>query len=198
MNRTAKQFEGLLARYFETLLEDNPTFSTIATGLRDGEGKLGRLTLDYQKKRERERQFALHALEGLSPRELSNEQQLDRLALRSLLLKESEDYARARHALEPIAPDQLLNILLHQLQRGDDEPRHAARNLRSLLRQAPDFLDEAAAVVRNPERVWLRVMDQTVTGGMALLDGIGVFLKTAVPQPDDAASIRAAGKAMQR
>ena len=47
MNRTAKQFEGLLARYFETLLQDNPTFSTICAGLRDGEGKLGRLTLDY-------------------------------------------------------------------------------------------------------------------------------------------------------
>jgi uncharacterized protein (DUF885 family) len=198
MNRTGTQFEGLLARYFETLLEDNPTFSTIATGLRDGEGKLGRLTLDYQKKRERERQFALHALEGLSPRELSNEQQLDRLALRSLLLKESEDYARARHTLEPNAPDQLLNILLHELQRGDDEPRHAARNLRSLLRQAPDFLDEAAAVVRNPERVWLRVMDQTVTGGMALLEGVRRFLQTQAPQPDDTALISAAGKAMER
>jgi hypothetical protein len=43
MNRTAKQFEGLLTRFFETLLHDNPTFSTIAAGLRDGEGKLGRL-----------------------------------------------------------------------------------------------------------------------------------------------------------
>src|ERR1019366_3929057 len=135
---------------------------------------------------------------GVSPRELTSEQQLDRLALRSLLLKECEDYARARHAIEPNAPDQLLNILLHELQRGDEEPRRAARNLRSLLKQAPDFLDEAAAVVRNPERVWLRVMEQTVVGGLALLDGIGVFLKTAVPQPDDAASICAAGKAMQR
>src|SRR5664279_5831098 len=167
MNRTAKQFEGLLARYFETLLHDNPTFSTICTGLRDGEGKLGRLTLDFQQKRERERQSALRALEGVSPRELSGEQQLDRLALRSLLLKECQDHARGRHALEPAAPDQLLNILLHELMRGDDEPRRASRNLRSLLRQAPGFLDEAAAVVRNPERIWLRVMEQTVMGGMA-------------------------------
>jgi hypothetical protein len=31
------------------------------------------------------------------------------------LLKECEDYARGRHALEPNAPDQLLNILLHEL-----------------------------------------------------------------------------------
>ena len=198
MNRTAKQLEGLLTRFFETLLHDNPTFSTIAAGLRDGEGKLGRLTLDYQKKREQERQAALRALEGISPRELLGEQQLDRLALRSLLLKECEDYSRGRHALEPNAPDQLLNILLHELQRGDDEPERAARNLRSLLRQATDFLDEAAAVVRNPERVWLRVMEQTVAGGMELLEGVGKFLRTAGPQAGDAALIGAAGKAMQR
>ncbi|MCX6928871.1 MAG: DUF885 domain-containing protein [Verrucomicrobia bacterium] len=198
MNRTAKQFEGLLAHYFETLLHDNPVFSTIAAGLRDGEGKLGRLTLDFQKKRERERQSALRALEGISPRELSSEQQLDRLALRSLLLKECEDCARARHELEPIAPDHLLNILLHELQRGDDEPQRAARNLRSLLKQAPDFLDGAAAVVRNPERVWLRVMEQTVTGGMALLEGVGKFFKTVGQEPGDEALIAAAGKAMQR
>jgi len=198
MNRTAKQFEGLLARFFETLLHDNPTFSTICAGLRDGEGKLGRLTLDFHEKRERERQAALRALEGISPRELLGEQQLDRLALRSLLLKECEDYARARHALEPNAPDQLLNILLHELQRGDDEPKRAAANLRSLLRQAPNFLDEAAAVVRNPERVWLRVMEQTVAGGMELLKGVGKLLQTAVPQAGDAALISDAGKAMQK
>src|ERR1035441_2859131 len=198
MNRTAKQFEGLLARFFETLLHDNPMFSTSYAGLRDGEGKLGRLTLDFHKKRERERQAALRALEGISPRELLAEQQLDRLALRSLLLKECEDYARGRYALEPNAPDQLLNILLHELQRGDDEPRRAARNLRSLLKQAPDFLDEAAVVVRNPERVWLRVMEQTVAGGMELLKGVGKFLQTAAPQAGDAALISAAGKAMQR
>jgi uncharacterized protein (DUF885 family) len=198
MNRTAKQFEGLLARFFETLLHDNPTFSTSYAGLRDGEGKLGRLTLDFHKKRERERQAALRALEGISPRELLAEQQLDRLALRSLLLKECEDYARGRYALEPNASDQFLNILLYELQRGDDEPRRAARNLRSLLKQAPDFLDEAAVVVRNPERVWLRVMEQTVAGGMELLNGVGKFLQTAAPQAGDAALIGAAGKAMQR
>ena len=110
MTKTSNQFEGLLDRFFHTLLQDNPTFSTTAAGLPDGEGKLGHLTLDYHKKRERERQSALRALEGLSPRELSNEQQLDRLALRSLLLKESEDFARARHTLEPHAPDHLLNM----------------------------------------------------------------------------------------
>jgi uncharacterized protein (DUF885 family) len=198
MKRTATQFEGLLARYFETLLEDNPTFSTICAGLRDSEGKLGRLTLAFQKKRERERQAALRALEGISPRELSSEQQLDRLALRSLLLRECEDYARGRHALEPNAPDALLNILLHELLRGDDEPRRAARNLRSLLRQAPGFLDEAAAVVRNPERVWLRVMEQTVAGGLALLEGARRFLHETAPQLGDEELVAAARKALER
>src|SRR5882724_8037259 len=115
MEHTAKQFEGLLSRYFEKLLEDLPTFATTAAGLRSGEGKLGRLTLDFQKKRERERRSALRGLEQISPRELSSEQQLDRLALRSLLLKECEDFARGRHTLEPNAPDQVLNILLHEL-----------------------------------------------------------------------------------
>ena len=198
MNQTTKHFEGLLARYFETLLQDNPTFSTVCAGLRDGEGKLGRLTLDFHRQRESERQSALRALEGVSPRELSSEQQLDRLALRSLLLKECEDYARGRHALEPNAPDQLLNILLHELQRGDDEPRRAARNLRSLLRQAPDFLNEAAAVVRNPERVWLQVMEQTVTGGLELLEGLRKFLQKAAPEPDDEDLLAAAGRSLQR
>jgi uncharacterized protein (DUF885 family) len=198
MTSTARQFEGLLSRYFETLLQDHPTFCTICAGLRDGEGKLGRLTVDFHQKREREGQSTLRALEGLSPRELTNEQHLDRLALRNLLLKESEDYARGRHALEPNAPDHLLNILLHELQRGDDEPRRAARNLRSLLKQAPDFLDEAAAVVRTPERVWLRVMEQTVAGGMELLEGVGKFLQASGPQPGDTALVRATLKAMQR
>jgi uncharacterized protein (DUF885 family) len=198
MTSTSKQFEGLLSRYFERLLEDNPVFCTICAGLRESEGKLGRLTPEFFSRRERERQTALRALEGVSPRELTGEQQLDRLALRSLLLKECEDHARGRQALEPNAPDHLLNILLHELQRGDDEPRRAAGNLRSLLRQAPEFLGEAAAVVGSPERVWLRVMEQSVTGGLALLEGVGAFLQKSGAQPGDAALLRAAGKAMQQ
>ncbi len=198
MTSTGRRFEGLLSRYFEKLLRDNPTYCTICAGLRDGEGELGRLTREFHRERERERQSALRGLENLSPRELTNEQQLDRLALRSLLLKECEDYARERHALEPNAPDQLLSILLHELQRGDDEPRRAARNLRSLLKQAPDFLEGAAAVVRTPERVWLRVMEQTVGGGMALLEGVGEFLCVTEPQRGDGALVGAAGKALRR
>ena len=137
MNMTSRQFEGLLSRYFERLLEDEPRFAVVSAGLSSGEGKLGRMTLEHQGRRERERQAALRALEGVSPRELSSEQQLDRLALRSLLLKECEDYARGRHALEPNAPAQLLDILLHELMRGDDEPQRAAPQ--------PAFAAEAGA-----------------------------------------------------
>ena len=115
MNKTSSEFEGLLSRYFETLLGDVPTFAAAYAGVPAGEGKLGRLTPDFHKKREKERQATLRALENISPRELSNEQQLDRLALRSQLLKECEDHARGRHTLEPNAPDHLLNILLHSI-----------------------------------------------------------------------------------
>jgi uncharacterized protein (DUF885 family) len=198
MNRTATRFESLLSRYFEGLLRDSPTFATAYAGLRSGEGKLGELTIAFHKKRERERQSALRVLETISPRELSNEQQLDRLALRSQLLKECEDFARGRHTLDPAAPDHLLNILLHELMRGDDEPRRAARNIRSLLKQAPGFLAGSASVVTTAERVWLRIMKQTVAGGMVLLDAAGTFLSGVNSQPGDGSRIRNAQKAIRR
>ena len=198
MNQTGRQFEGLLSRYFERLLADVPTFATASAGLRSGEGKLGRATVEFHKGRERQRQLALRALDQISPRELLAEQQLDRLALSSQLLLECEDYARGRHTLEPAAPDQLLNILLHELQRGDDEPQRAAGNLRLLLKQAPDFLGEAAAVIVKPERVWLRVMEQTVAGGETLLQGAQAFLEKAGAQPNDGNLIGTTQKALQK
>ena len=142
MTNISRQFEGLLDRYFETLLEDDPVHATYA-GLRSGEGKLGRATLESERQRERRRQLALVALDRISPRDLSNEQQLDRLALRAQVLHESEDFVRQHHTLEPDAPEQLLNILLHELLRGEDEPARAAKNLRSLLRAAPRSLESA-------------------------------------------------------
>jgi uncharacterized protein (DUF885 family) len=196
MRKTEKQFEGLLSRYFEGLLEEMPTLAAV-NGLRWAEGKLGTLSRAFHTKRERERQSALQALDQLSPRELANEQQLDRLALRSLLLKESEDFARGRPGLEPNAPEHLMNILLHELQRGDDQPQRAARNLRALLNQAPDFLEEALPAVRKPERVWRGVMEQTVAGGATLLAGVAKFLESAGPQPGDASLLRAAGRALE-
>ncbi len=191
------QFEGLLDRYFETLLTEEPTMATFA-GLKSGEGQLGQATLAYVKQRESQRQAALRALDGLNPRELTREQQLDRLAWRSLLLQECEDFARSRYTLEPDAPEQLFNILLHELQRADDEPKRAARNLRSLLREAPRFLGDAARLINQPEAVWRKVMQQTVAGAGTLLAAVGVLLKRIQAQPSDASALKSTRTALER
>ena len=158
MATSSSRFEGVLDRYFEALLARNPVYAAFA-GLKAGEGKLGQPTLEFEQSQAERRQKALQSLETLSPRDLSNEQQLDRLAFRSLLLREQEDFARGRHALDPNAPEQIFNILLHELQRGEDEPARAARNVRSLLPEIPRFLSQAATLIDRPERVWLKVME---------------------------------------
>ena len=199
MNESGRRFEGLLSRYFERFLADAPMFATAYAGLRSGEGKLGHLSLEFHQKREEERLKALRGLEQISPRELTGEQQLDRLALASQLLKECEDYARGRYALEPNAPEQLLNILLHELMRGDEEPARAAANLRSLLKVAPDFLAEAGTAIHQPERVWLRVMQQTVAGAPALLHGVEEFLASkGNHSARDAGELRSTQRALER
>ena len=65
-------------------------------------------------------------------------------------------------------------------------------------KQAPDFLDEAAATLRRPDPVWRRVMDETLAGGGALLDGIAKFLQTASPRPEDASLLNSLRKAFDR
>src|ERR1700750_174010 len=115
MNNGSREFEGLLTRYFEDFLQAVPTFSVMAAGLPEGEGKLEQSSARFYEQRERARQKALQALEKISPRDLDRDQQLDRLALRSHLLKEREDFERGRHTMEPSAPEHLLNILLHEL-----------------------------------------------------------------------------------
>src|SRR3954454_7762729 len=175
MAKGTVQFEGLLDRFFNGVLEDNPVYANMS-GLKSGEGKLGQATLEFERRQEDRRQETLRELDEISPRDLDNEQQLDRLALRSLLLREMEDFARARHKAEPDAPERLLNVLLHELQRGEDEPERAARNIRSLLREAPRFLGESATIIEAPERVWLKVMEQTVAGQGTLFDAVKTFL----------------------
>ena len=195
MTKASSQFEGVLDRYFETRLQENPIQATYA-GLRDGEGRLGRLTLEFERKQEQRRQAALRALETISPVDLSNEQQLDRLALRSQLLRESEDFSLGHHALDPGAPDQLMSLLLHELMRGEDEPPRAARNLRSLLRETPPFLDEASAVIDRPEQVWLKIMRQSTAGAGSLFRALETFLGRTNAQADDAGNIKAAERAL--
>ena len=195
MNAIAKQFEGLLDRHFEATLADNPVSATYA-GIREAEGKLGRATAGFVARQEKRRRQTLAALAALNPRDLTNEQHLDRLALRAQLLRECEDHARGLHRLQPGAPDTALNLLLHELQRGEDEPARAARNLRALLRALPRFLAEDAAVVTEPERVWRKSMQQTCAGAGSLFDALATFLQRHAPTPDDTRALAAARRAL--
>jgi uncharacterized protein (DUF885 family) len=197
MRRNSSSFEGILDRYFEGVLADNPTYAA-CVGLRNGEGKLGRGNASFENKQQKRRDEALAALQEVSPRDLSNEQHLDRLGLRSKLLRETEDYQRRRHTLEPSALDHVLGIYLHELQRGDVEPARAARNLRSLLAETPRFLGEAAALIDRPDRVWRRIMEQTAAGAPALFDAARAFLQKTNSQSSDTARLKAAQRSFER
>ena len=174
-----KQFENLLERYFEAALADDPVWANYS-GLRAGEGKLGRATLLHLQRQDKRRRQTLAALDAINPRGLTNEQHLDRLALRALLNKDCEDFDLGRHKLQPGALGLVLNVLQHELQRGDDEPARARGNILGVLRATPRFLAEDAAVVTRPERVWRRVMQQTFTGAASLFDAVDTFLKKSV------------------
>lgn len=194
MANTRSQFEGLLDRFFETSLAEHPVAAAYA-GLPEGRGHLGRANHNHEKRWHGMRQRALVTLDSLSPRELSNEQQLDRLAFRSQLLRESEDFERGRHKLDPNALDHVLNALLFELQRGEDEPAAVARNLRSLLKETPRYLSEAVTLIDRPERVWRKIMEQTAEGAGSLFDAVGVFLQRDGKREADTRLIAAAQKA---
>jgi hypothetical protein len=195
MQQENARFEGLLDEYFELFLVEHPIAAACA-GLREGEGKLGHAHLRHEQRWQDRRVKALAALEGISPRLLTNEQQLDRLALRSQLLRECEDFARGRHELDPGAVDTVLGIFLHELQRGDDVPARAAKNIRDLLRETPRYLREAASLIQRPERVWRKIMEQSVEGAPSLFDAVRAFLRRHLPQRTDAALVRAAQQAV--
>ncbi len=194
MAETSKEFEGLLDRYFKTWLTESPMQAAYA-GIESARGHLGRATIAFEKRWQGLRLKALARLDLISPRELSNKQQLDRLAFRSQLLRECEDFARGRHTLDPDALDQALNILLHELQLGEDEPRRVARNLRSLLKETPRYLAESGSLIDRPERVWRRIMEQTAASAGSLFEAVATFLKRTEPLPSDAGRIAAAQKA---
>ena len=189
--RERSRFEGLLDEYFELFLAEHPSAATLA-GLRDGEGKLGHVNLRHEQRWEHRRQQALARLDSISPHLLTNEQQLDRLAFRSQLLRETEDFARRRHSLDPGAIEALLGILLHELQRGDDEPRRAAANIRGLLRETPRYLSEAASLIDRPERVWRNIMQQTAEGAGSLFDAVAKFFQAVGARREDRPLIRSA------
>ena len=145
------------------------------SGLRCGEGRFNDPTMAGHKERGQLRQKTLKALDGVAVQGLTGDQHLDRLALRSKLLAECEDFDRGIHELDPGAVDEFFGILLHELQRGEDAPRRARMNIRQLLKKAPIFLKQSARVVKAPERVWRRIMLQTVAGSRALFDAVNQF-----------------------
>src|SRR5258707_7397928 len=100
MTRTASDFESLLTEYFEGVLADNPPYAAY-NGIQKARGQLGRSGHSFEATQQKRREKTLARLNSLSPRELTREQQLDRLALRSQLLHECEDFERRRHALDP-------------------------------------------------------------------------------------------------
>ncbi len=197
MSTTSHRFEGILTRHFERELAADPVAANFA-GLRAGEGKLGSANLRDETAGHRRRLNTLRALDAVCMRELSREQHLDRLALRTDLLQGAEDFNRGRHALDPDAIDDVLNVLFHELQRGEDESRRAARNLRSLLKQAPDYLAEAATLVTKPETVWRNVMLETAAGAESLLLATGTFLERHEPTDADKAALRSTARAIER
>ena len=174
-NGTQKVFEGILDEYFEGVLSDNPMMAN-ELGKREGEGLMGATGAAFEKRQERRRQNTLAALEGLAVNELHAEQHLDRLALRSQLLAECEDFARGKHELEPDGVDAVFGILLHEMQRGEDEPARAKRNIRGVLRDAPNYLERSAKMIIRPERVWRRIMEQTVDGAPAMFAALEAFM----------------------
>ncbi len=176
MKHSSAEFESLLDRHFESVLAEHPTFAA-NVGIQSSRGKLGRANLAVVNRWHARRKHALATLDSLSPRELTNEQQLDRLAFRSQLLRECEDFERGRHTLDPDALDHILSSLLHELQRGEDEPQQVARHLRSLLKATPHYLDEAVTLIKRPERVWRNIMEQTAAGSASLFEAVAIFLK---------------------
>ncbi len=185
-------FETLLDSYWETELERNPVLAN-HSGLSSGEGRLNPTGLKAELSSHKRRLAAFRKLESISPRDLSPEQHIDRLAMRALLLGGCEDFELGHHTMQPDAPEHLLNLLLHELQRGDDEPARAARNIRAVLALAGDHLIENAAMITHPEPVWLKIMQETVDGMDSLFEAVSTFLKQHPPggrpsgwQPSDA------------
>ena len=172
---TSRQFEQLLSNYFEQALEGNPVWAN-SLGLKQGEGKLGDPGMWSRTRMERLRQDTLRQLDGMAVHELNADQQLDRLAIRSMLMAECEDFERGVHSLDPDGVDHVFGVLLHELQRGEDEPARARRNIESVLKEAPRFLRKASGIVVNPERVWRRIMVQSAAGADAMFGAVKAFM----------------------
>jgi len=66
---------------------------------------------------------------------------------------------------------------------------------RALLRETPRYLADAATLIKRPERVWRKIMEQTASGAGSLFDAVAAFLKKTDARKADAALISDAQKA---
>lgn len=197
MRSDSRTFEQLLDGYFNTFYREHPADAT-HVGLSTGEGRLNPATLTALRKQQARRRAALAKLDTIAPSALSNEQNLDRLAFRSRLLRECEEFDRGRHELDPTGIDEVLGFLLKELQRGEDKPKRAARNIRGLLRDTPRYLGQAARLVTRPERVWRGIMADSFKASGVFFDAVAGFLQANGRQRSDSSLLAAANRACQR
>lgn len=176
MLKHSKFFEELLEEYFNNYYAKHPSDATYV-GLISGEGKMNDLTFKSLNRQQKHRQDALARLDKIAPSALSNEQNLDRLAFRSRLLRECEDFELRKHALEPKGIDDVFEFLLRELQRGETEPKRAAKNIRSLLKNSQRYLGQAAKLIDKPERVWLNIMISSFKASDSFFEALTTFLK---------------------
>jgi uncharacterized protein (DUF885 family) len=197
MNSVSKAFEKLLDDYFNDFYANHPADATYV-GLTSGEGQFNEATLPVLRRQHSRRQAALAKLDTIAPSALSNEQNLDRLAFRARLLRECEDFEQGRHMLDPHGLDQVFDFLLREMQRGETEPKRAAKNIRSLLSGTPRYLTQAARLIERPERVWRDIMDGAFKASSSFFDAVASFLKSNGNKKNDALLIRLAKRACTR
>ena len=194
MNSVTGAFDQLLNDYFNAFFDTHPADATYV-GLTTGEGQFNNATLPALRRHHRARQAALAKLDTIAPSALSNEQNLDRLAFRARLLRECEDFERGRHTLDPHGLDEVFDFLLREMQRGETEPKRAAKNIRSLLRHTPRYLTQAAKLIDRPELVWRNIMDGMFNAADSFFDAVASFLKTNGNKKEDATLLRSAKRA---
>ena len=194
MPKTSKIFEELLKNYFNNYYATHPSDATYV-GLKSGEGKMNSVSFSSLNRQQKKRKDALLKLDKIPPSNLSNEQNLDRLAFSSRLLRECEDFERKKHALHPKGIDEVLEFLLQELQRGETEPKRAAKNIRSLLKESQRYLKQAAKLIDKPERVWLNIMISSFKASDSFFEALKKFLRNIGNEQKDNSLINLCKKA---
>ena len=194
MPKTSEIFEELLKNYFNNYYATHPSDATYV-GLKSGEGKMNSVSFSSLNRQQKKRKDALSKLDKIPPSNLSNEQNLDRLAFRSRLLRECEDFEREKHALDPKGIDEVLEFLLQELQRSETEPKRAAKNIRSLLKESQRYLKQAAKLIDKPERVWLDIMISSFKASDSFFEALKTFLRNNGNEQKDNSLINLCKKA---